>query len=42
MVFKVFEMLLRASRLGGTRQDESGGGKTSEEAQEDSSGGRQF
>ena len=26
MVFKVFEMVLRASRLGGTRHDESGGG----------------
>lgn len=42
MVFKVFEMLLRASRLGGTRHDESGRGKTREEAQEDSSGGGQF
>ena len=42
MVFKVFEMLLRASRLGRTRHDESGGEKNSERAQEDSSGGGQF
>ena len=42
MVFKAFEMVLRASRLGGTRHDESGGGKPVTRPQEGSSGGGQF